>query len=71
MREPRAKDQAKVRRGPLSLPAEWWPGGTTYLGFLEDGAFACDHDGERPVLECCSGVDRGTVWGGGSSFGLW
>lgn len=44
---------------------------TAYLGFLEDGAFACDHDGERPVLECCSRVDRGTVWGGGSSFGLW
>lgn len=47
-------------------------GVTAYLRFLEDGAFARDHDRKRPVLECCCRVDWGTVWGrgGGGSFGL-
>lgn len=45
---------------------------TAYLGFLEDGAFARDHDRKRPVLEGCCRVDGGTVWGrgGGGGFGL-
>ena len=46
---------------------------TAYLGFLEDGAFARDHDRQRPVLERSCGVDRGTVGGRsrGGRFGLW
>lgn len=46
---------------------------TAYLGFLEDGAFARDHDRQRPVLERSCGVDWGTVRGRsrGGSFGLW
>lgn len=54
----------------LSEVATRRPGVSTYLGFLEDGAFARDHDGKRSVLERRCRVDGGTVWGRGGSFGL-
>lgn len=63
----------RTEEGP-HLSDSWWPQRrpdmTAYLRFLEDGAFARDHDRKWPVLERGCRVDWGAVWGGGGGGSL-